>query len=121
MEIDVMVHFEAPFMETTWLNWWNVSDEDFPEEWEEGVIADQIEPELRDESGLWGRYADIGGQCVYFTCYHKHTGTEFCSGGVSMHTLLQGIRWTDLLAELREWWDQLWQNPASEPAQESLP
>jgi hypothetical protein len=95
-------HLEISFQETTWLNFSN-QDADFPEDWEEGAVAEEIDPALINEAGLIGRSAQITGDgSLWFVCSHKHSGTEFMSYEVVLRELVKAIRLSDVTAELRE-------------------
>ena len=95
-------HLEVSFQETTWLNF-NL-DADFPEDWEEGAVVNEIDPALIDEAGLVYYSAQIAGDGgLWFTCSHKHSGTEFMSHEVELRELVKPIRLSDVFAELREW------------------
>ena len=96
-------HIEIAVSGTTWLNY-NPVEDDFPEEWEEGAVEAEIDPVLIDEAGLVFHSAQVAGDGgLWFTCSHKHSGTEFSSHEVLLLSLVQAIRPGDVLAELREW------------------
>jgi hypothetical protein len=107
-------HIEISFQGTTWMNF-NL-DTDFPEDWEEGALVDEIDPSLIAEVELIGHSAQVTGDGgLWFTCSNKHNGTEFMSHEVELQELVKAIRLSDVLAELREWTNRLYQqyNPGS--------
>ena len=101
-------HFEISFQGTTWLNF-NL-DADFPEDWEEGALVDEINPTLIAEARLIGYSAQVtGDRSLWFACLYKHSGTEFMSHEIALPELVNAIRLSDVLAELREWSNRLYQ------------
>ena len=52
-------HLEISFRGTTWLNF-NL-DADYPEDWEEGALVDEIDPALIAEARLIGHSAQVTG------------------------------------------------------------
>jgi hypothetical protein len=107
-------HLEISFQGTTWLNFH--PDADFPEDWEEGALVDEIDPAMIAEAGLIGNSAQITGDGgLWFVCAEKHCGTEFMSHEIELRKLVNAIRLSDVLAELCEWINWLYQqhNPGS--------
>ena len=107
-------HLEISFQGTTWLNF-NL-DADYPEDWEEGALVDEIDPALIAEAGLIGHSAQVTGDGgLWFVCTEKHSGTEFMSHEIELRKLVNAIHLSDVLAELREWANELYQqhNPGS--------
>ena len=108
-------HLEVAFSALTWLNLHNL-DADFPEDWEEGSLVDEIDPALIAEARLIFHSAQVTGDGgLWFACSHKQSGTEFMSHEVELQELVKAIRLSDVLAELREWTNRLYQqyNPGS--------
>ena len=93
-------HLEISFQGTTWLNF-NL-DADFPEDWEEGALVDEIDPALIAEAGLIGHSAQVTGGGLWFACSNKHNGTEFMSHEVELQELVKTIRLSDGTTEFRE-------------------
>ena len=106
-------HLEISFQRTTWLNF-NL-DTDFPEDWEEGALVDEIDPAMIAEARLIGHSAQVTGGGLWFACSNKHNGTEFMSHEIELRELVKAIRLSDVLAELRGWTNRLYQqhNPGS--------
>ena len=107
-------HLEVAFPALTWLNF-NL-DADFPEDWEAGALVDEIDPALIAEARLVGHSAQVTGDGgLWFVCAEKHSGTEFMSHEIELRKLVNAIRLSDVLAELREWTNRLYQqhNPGS--------
>jgi hypothetical protein len=101
-------HLEISFHATTWLNF-NL-DADYPEDWEEGTLVDEIDPALISEARLIGHSAQVTGDGgLWFACAQKHSGTEFMSHEIELRKLVNPIRLSDVLAELREWTNWLYQ------------
>jgi len=101
-------HLEVAFSTLTWLKF-NL-DTDFPEDWEAGALVDQIDPGLIAETRLVGHSAQVTGDgSLWFVCAEKHCGTEFMSHEIELHNLVNAIRPSDVLAELREWTNWLYQ------------
>jgi len=107
-------HLEVAFSALTWLNF--TLDADFPEDWEAGSLEERIDPALIAKARLVYHTAQITGDGgLWFVCAEKHCGTEFMSHEIELHNLVNAIRPSDVLAELREWTNRLYQqyNPGS--------
>jgi hypothetical protein len=107
-------HLEVAFSALTWLNF--TLDADFPEDWEAGSLEERIDPALIAKARLVYHSAQVTGDGdLWFTCSHKHSGTEFMSHEIKLRKLVNAIRLSDVLAELREWTNWLYQqyNPGS--------
>jgi len=110
-------HLDISFQGITWLNF-NL-DADYPEDWENGALVAEIDPALITEARLIGHSAQITGDGLWFVCAEKHSGTEFMSHEIELRKLVHAIRLSDVLAELREWTNRLYQQynpgPAGQP------
>ena len=107
-------HLEVAFSALTWLNF--TLDADFPEDWEAGSLEERIDPALIAKARLVYHSAQITGDGgLWFVCAEKHSGTEFMSHEIELRKLVNAIRLSDVLAELREWTNRLYQqyNPGS--------
>ena len=107
-------HLEISFQGTSWLNF-NL-DADYPEDWEEGAVVEEIDPAQIAEARLIGYSAQVTGDSgLWFVCAQKHSGTEFMSHEIELRELVKAIRLSDVLTELREWINRLYQqhNPGS--------
>ena len=107
-------HLEVAFSSLTWLNLHNL-EADFPEDWEEGAMVDEIDPAPIADARLIGHSAQVTGGGLWFACSNKHNGTEFMSHEIELRELVKAIRLSDVLAELRGWTNRLYQhhNPGS--------
>jgi hypothetical protein len=107
-------HLEVAFSALTWLNF--TLDADFPEDWEAGSLEERIDPALIAKARLVYHSAQVTGDGgLWFVCAEKHSGTEFMSHEIELRKLVNAIRLSDVLAELREWTNWLYQqhNPGS--------
>ena len=94
-------HLEVAFSALTWLKF-NL-DTDSPEDWEAGALVDQIDPALIAEARLVGHSAQVTGDGgLWFVCAEKHCGTEFMSHEIELRKLVNALRLSDVLAEVRE-------------------
>jgi hypothetical protein len=101
-------HLEVAFSALTWLNF--TLDADFPEDWEAGSLEERIDPALIAKARLVYHSAQITGDGgLWFVCAEKHSGTEFMSHEIELRKLVNAIRLSDVLAELREWSNRLYQ------------
>jgi hypothetical protein len=115
LSIGVNVHPDiSAYGEITWLDF-NPVDDDFPEEWEEGAVENTIAQSLYADTRTWNDHIRLG-STLCFCCSGKHSGTDFTSHEAVLDDLVAAIRWTDITAELGEWWNKIRkQHPAAEP------
>ena len=100
-------HLEVSFQRITWLNF-NL-DADYPEDWEEGAVVEEIDPALIAEARLIGYSAQVAGDGgLWFVCAEKHSGTEFMSHEIELRKLVNTIHLNNVLAELYEWTNWLY-------------
>jgi hypothetical protein len=101
-------HLEVAFSALTWLNF--TLDADFPEDWEAGSLEERIDPALIAKARLVYHSAQITGDGgLWFVCAEKHSGTEFMSHEIELRKLVNAIRLSDVLTELRGWSNRLYQ------------
>jgi hypothetical protein len=93
-------HLEVAFSALTWLNF--TLDADYPEDWEEGAVVEEIDPAQIADGRLIGYSAQVTGGGLWFACSNKHNGTEFMSHEIELRELVKAIRLSDGTAELRE-------------------
>jgi len=72
-------------------------------------VVEEIDPAQIAEARLIGYSAQVTGGGLWFACSNKHNGTEFMSHEIELRKLVNAIRLSDVLAELREWSNRLYQ------------